>query len=256
MMNSALTAVYAAAWAVDKGLRRDHNEDSVAAVDFELVHRDMTHAIGLYAIADGMGGREHGEIASRLAVQTVVQQLMNDLLNPMDELPIDCTAWVASSVHVANHVVCDAGMNMATTLVVAMIVDNQVHIGNVGDSRAYRISEDEVVQITEDQSMVQGLVNTGVLTDIQAQHHPYRNILDQAIGLRETVKVDTYSVVFPAGSYLLLCSDGLTNELSNDTIHHLIWQSTSPQDACDELIRAANASGGQDNISVVLVQMH
>lgn len=210
---------------------------------------------GIYAVADGMGGRDNGEVASRMAAQTAVQQIIQYLMQEQYALSDNYQAWVEAAVRSAHSVVFSAPMDMGTTLVVAMVIGNQAHIASVGDSRAYLVSEDGIFQITHDQSIVQGLVKAGAITDNQAQHHPYRHILEQAIGTQNTIKVETCTVMFPPNTYLLLCSDGLTGEVPDQTIYQIVKQSASPQEAADALVRAANTSGGHDNIAVIVVSM-
>jgi protein phosphatase len=125
----------------------------------------------------------------------------------------------------------------------------------VGDSRAYLVSDEGIFQITRDQSIVQGLVRAGAITDTQAQQHPYRHILEQAIGTQNSLHVDACTVTFPPNTCLMLCSDGLSSEVSDETIYDIVRQSHSPQEASEALVQAANASGGHDNIAVVVVRM-
>jgi protein phosphatase len=247
--------VHEAGWCVDKGLHRDNNEDSVAAVDFELINGDKIQSAGIYAVADGMGGRANGEVASRMAARTAVQQIIQYLMQEQYSLPDNYQAWVEAAVKAAHAVVFSDPLDMGTTLLVAMVVGNQAHIASVGDSRAYLISDEGIFQITHDQSIVQGLVKAGAITDTQAQQHPYRHILEQAIGTQNSLQVDTCSVVFPPNTHLMLCSDGLTGEVDDETIYHVIKQAPTPQDAADTLVQAANASGGHDNIAVVVIRM-
>jgi protein phosphatase len=244
-----------AGWCVDKGRHRDNNEDSVAAVDFEFVNSDKIQSAGIYAVADGMGGRANGEVASRMASQTAVQQIIQYLMQEQFSLPDNYQAWVEAAVRAAHSAVFSDPLDMGTTLTIAMVIGNTAHIASVGDSRAYLISDEGIFQITHDQSIVQNLVRAGAITDTQAQHHPYRHILEQAIGTQNTIQVDSCTVVFPANTYLLLCSDGLTGEVPDEVIYQIVRQSASPQDASEALVQMANQSGGHDNIAVVVVHM-
>lgn len=254
-MLNEFNMVHEAGWCVDKGMLRDNNEDSVAAVDFELINGDNIQSAGIYAVADGMGGRENGEVASRMAAQTAVQQIIQYLMHEQYSMTDNYQAWVEAAVKSAHDVVFAAPMDMGTTLVVAMVIGNQAHIASVGDSRAYLVSDEGIFQITRDQSIVQGLVKAGAITDTQAQHHPYRHILEQAIGTQNSIQVDTCTVMFPPDTCLLLCSDGLTTEVEDEMIYRIVKQSPTPQDASETLVKAANASGGHDNIAVVVVRM-
>lgn len=242
-------------FAVNKGQHRENNEDSVAAIDLTLIEGDAARTVGVYAVADGMGGEARGEVASSMAIHSAVQTIIAHITEQENILPENYREWVEEAIKVANLTVYDDIKEMGTTLVVAIIAGNQAYIANVGDSRAYMITSSEIHQITEDQSFVQKLLSGGAITSEQAKNHPYRNILSRSIGAEAKIKADLFTADISADSYLLLCSDGLTNELDDKRIHRIIRQSDSPQEACDELVEAANASGGHDNIAVVLVQI-
>jgi PPM family protein phosphatase len=136
----------------------------------------------------------------------------------------------------------------------AVVVGNDVHIANVGDSRAYLISPTSIRQITHDQSMVQSLVDNGALTPEEGANHPRRNILMQSVGSQENVTVDLYDEILGDDESLLLCSDGLWSTLGDDEIIRIVRISTTPNDACQALVDACNAKGSMDNIAAVLVR--
>lgn len=255
MLNSEKTQVYEVGWNVDKGQLRSNMQDSVAAIDMDLIDGNSVNSIGIYLVADGVAGQAQGEIASQMAIHTSIEKLIRLLTHSKQSPSMDYSDWMELVVESANEVVYRQHTKMATTLVMALLIDQKAHIANVGDSRAYLISDSGIHQITEDQSVVQQLLNSGLITPEQAVNHPYRNILTHSIGARETVKVDTYDVNLLAGNYLLLCSDGLTNELDNENIYDIVRSAQSVQAACDSLIEEANASGGRDNIAVVLIEM-
>jgi len=244
-----------ASWAVDKGQRRDNNEDSAGATKIELIDGDSAESVGIFAVADGMGGYLHGEVASTKAVHTTVEEIVKHFTDADQVIPEQARTWLENAVTAANKAIYGEKMNMGTTLVASVIMGKEAFIANVGDSRTYLINEDGIQQITEDQSFVQHMVNEGIITPEEARAHPRRNVLSQALGMEEDVKIDTYSTELNSGDYLLLCSDGLTNELEDQTIQHIVLEAETPHDACQSLVEAANQAGGRDNISVVLVQM-
>ncbi|MEQ8675422.1 MAG: Stp1/IreP family PP2C-type Ser/Thr phosphatase [Aggregatilineales bacterium] len=244
--------------AIDKGNRRENNEDSAAAVDMNVASGDALQSVGIYAIADGMGGHREGEVASRMAIQTAVQEVINGIASANGELDDSYTEWLTKALETANRVVRGdrpKPERMGTTLVVAVVVNDKAYIANVGDSRAYLIIKDDIYQITQDQSVVQMLVSAGAITKEEAENHPYKHMLSQAIGIDTSIKVDTFNTEITSDAFLLLCSDGLTNELEDSEILTIISDAKSPQIACDLLVDAAKTAGGKDNISAVLIQL-
>ncbi len=245
-------------WSLDKGVTRENNEDSLAAVTLNQASETASQAIGVYAVADGMGGEQAGEVASKLAVRTAVRQLMGEVADTGEDMPEHYRQWLESAVALANRVVRkkahDENKNMGTTLVMAVVVGNDVHIANVGDSRAYLISPTTIRQITHDQSLVQSLVDGGAITPEQAADHPRRNILTQAVGSQEDVTVDLFNETLEDDESLLLCSDGLWNTLGDDEIIHIVRTAATPNAACQALVDACNAKGSRDNIAAVLVR--
>ncbi len=257
MAEDPAVVTYEVASAVNRGQVRENNEDSAIALDFRMSSGDQSAAAGIYAVADGMGGHTGGEVASQLALETAVQHIFQYLTHAKGQRPIpdQYRAWLTTAVEVANRVIYGEGGEMGTTLVLAMVVDHEAHIAHVGDSRAYVITRNFIRQITADQTPVQQLIDAGVITPEQAKEHPFRGVLDQAVGLDTSVDVELYTVAMEDGYYLLLCSDGLTGELDDATIQQIVLDAASLQAACDTLVERANASGGRDNISVVLVHL-
>ena len=242
-------------WAVDKGKGREQNEDSVAAVDMSIVDGDAEKSAGIYVVADGVGGEEHGEVASSLAVHTFVNNVIQHLTSSSLAIDDDYQSWLQNAVQVANQTIYGDSKAMGTTLVATLVIGNTAYIANVGDSRAYVLTGNGMQQITEDQSLVQVLLRAGAIDAEQAENHPYRNVLSQAIGSSDEVEPDLYTVDIENDNYLLLCSDGLTNEVDERTIYDTILRSESPQTACADLVAKANQHGGKDNISVVIVKL-
>ena len=222
----------------DVGRGRPENED-----DF-LVEREH----GLYAVADGMGGHRAGEVASATAIETLKAAYLGG--QRLDQ------AVVAANAAVFAKAADDpAWQGMGTTLTaVALEGDSTALLGHVGDSRAYLMRDGAVTQVTDDHSLVEQLVREGRLTPEQAQRHPQRAIITRALGIDAEVEVDTYRVDLRPGDRLLLCSDGLTNMLSDDTIASTLRRHTDPQQAADTLVDMANQAGGDDNITVVVLE--
>lgn len=220
----------------DTGRKRRHNEDAY------VLHPP------LFAVADGMGGAQAGELASRLAAEAVTAEA-GDTAG---------VQRVTSVIQAANRRVYErsredsAVSGMGTTLTVALVEDEVVTIGHVGDSRAYMIRDGELEQLTHDHSLVAELVRSGKLTPEEAEHHPQRSVITRALGTDPDVDVDTYSVEARPGDVFMLCSDGLTSMVGNASILHTVEQHRDDLDlAARELIAMANKGGGEDNITVV-----
>jgi serine/threonine protein phosphatase PrpC len=246
----------------DVGQARQLNEDSLLTFELTQVNQSIGASLGVYAVADGMGGNEAGEVASGIAIETLVQHLGTELL-PLytsgSQMPAqDVLKWMYRVTRVANERVYErrqvSGNNLGCTLVWAIVVDQGVYVANVGDSRAYLVDNLGLTQITTDHSMVQRLVDAGRLTHVEAQSHPQKHVIYRAIGEQQDVQVDVWGKDLPAGGWLLLCSDGLTDMVSEQSIHQIIASSPHPQLACEHLVEAANRAGGADNISVVVVE--
>ena len=245
----------------DVGQERALNEDSLLTLDMAPIFRSSGVPVGLYAVADGMGGHEAGDVASRLAIQTVAGQMASQVL-PLtiagEPLP-NTHHWLMAAMQAANQSVYDqrkaAGTDMGTTLVAAFVVSNKATIANVGDSRAYLLKQNEITQLTTDHSLVERLVAVGQITPEEAINHPQRNIIYRVIGEKPEVEVDLYERVLAPSEALLLCSDGLSGMVPDQQIWQIWRTSTSPQVACDRLVTAASQAGGEDNITVVIVQV-
>ncbi len=228
--------------ATDVGRVRHINQDS-------LVSRP-----GLYAVADGMGGHTAGEVAAEIAVEVLENREA-----------IVSTQDLIQAVHAMNAAImarADAEpelSGMGTTLCALALVttdeQERLALANVGDSRIYVYAGDELQQLSEDHSLVAQLVRDGSLTASQADRHPQRNVLIRALGIDPDVAVDAWEVLPFAGDRFVLCSDGLSNELTDDQIAAVLRRLADPQEAANELVRLANESGGRDNITVVLVDI-
>jgi protein phosphatase len=211
-----------------------------------------------------MGGHAAGDVASGLAINTMAEKMATDLLVPqltgeIDAEVFDAQRWLADAVQAANVVVYahrqSTGTNMGTTLVAALLIGDTAHIANVGDSRTYLVTNDGTIrQITTDHSLVERLVALGQIQPEEARVHPQRNVIYRTIGDKEDAEVDFFVQKLNPGDSLLLCSDGLTGKLEDTEIWQLVDHSRSPQEACEQLVQAANDNGGDDNVTVIIVQ--
>ena len=248
----------------DVGRVRDLNEDSLLVMQLDRVHRSIGRPIGLLAIADGMGGHSAGDIASSLVVDTIAERVVSQMLIPYlshnPELgPVRVQQWLDAAILTANQAVLErrreTNSNMGTTLVAALVIDTDVFIANVGDSRAYLINQDDIRQITTDHSLVERLVAVGQISAAEARTHPQRNVIYRTLGDEEPVEVDHFVQSLSSGDQLLLCSDGLTGKLEDREIWDIVINNSSPQEACERLVDAANERGGEDNTSVIILMI-
>jgi len=245
----------------DVGRMRSLNEDSLLALEMASVFRSQNQPVGIFLVADGMGGHEAGDIASQLVARVIVQRAAGEIFAPAaagQPIP-DARTWLSDVVSAANKQVYEqrrhAGTDMGTTLVLAICVGDTCTIANVGDSRCYLLQPDGIAQLTTDHSLVERLVATGQLSRAEAADHPQKNVIYRVMGDKPKVEVDIVAQRLAPGEALLLCSDGLTGMLPDEHIKQ-IWQSAlSPQDTCERLVQAANQAGGEDNISVIIVQI-
>jgi serine/threonine protein phosphatase PrpC len=230
----------------DIGMVRPHNEDSFASLDFGKQR--------LFVIADGMGGHEAGETASRIAVDTVCREMREGT-----ELHKDPLRFVEHAVLQANAAVkqegMNAGSNMGTTLSLALVDDTTAYVANVGDSRVYWIENGSITQITEDHSLVAKLVAAGKLTRDEARDHPKSNLLYRTVGTDHAIKVDTFQVGLNKGGRLLLCTDGLWGMVTDEELHRICAAEKDVKKACARLVKTANDNGGRDNITAIVVKV-
>jgi PPM family protein phosphatase len=242
------------------GRQRDHNEDAFFSMNVILVDGNTEFPFGIFAVADGMGGHQHGELASSLASRVIASSLMSKLYEPLlrlsangPEEPIQEileTAFSEAQEEVLKNV-----PGGGTTLTVALVIDEQVSFAHIGDSRAYMIHPDGNIEvITHDHSLVQRLVDLGQISQEDAEVHPQRNVLYRALGQAEPFEPDISHRAITRPGYLLLCSDGLWGLVSDEAISDIVTSASSPSLACQELVQAANDAGGPDNITALLVQ--
>lgn len=226
----------------DTGQERPHNEDTVytGTIDEGV----------LLAVADGMGGHQAGDVASEKAIETFVDYLeTRDTIDNAADVLIQGVKTANRHLHEMADQNTELG-GMGTTLVAAYLVEGTATIVNVGDSRAYHVTSREIEKITKDQSLVQELVEQGSISPEEASEHPQKNVLSQALGTDEMVEPDTYSITIRGT--LLLCSDGLSDEVPEAEIKNGIMSTDSPSESAAVLVERANQYDGSDNISVVL----
>lgn len=243
----------------DPGRRRENNEDSYCVRD----------DLGLFLVADGMGGHVAGEVASRLAVEEIEQLIAatapagpksEDATvrgaggSPGDRL---ASAFAQANRKLADRIAGDGSLHGMATTAVAMLADDQaVALAHVGDSRAYRYRSQRLARLTRDHSWVEERIRAGVLTPDAARRHPWRHVVTRAITGMEDIDVEVADLVLEPGDRVLLCSDGLTAVVSDAGIAATLRDAGPPGELCSELVRRANAAGGPDNVTVVLVDVH
>jgi protein phosphatase len=252
----------------DVGRHRPLNEDSLGVIECQVVQESVSAGVGVYAVADGMGGHAGGEVASALAIATVTDGLVRRFIapqfNPSSAEPSgeQITGWLTDAVQSANSRIhlerTQRGTDMGTTLVVALLTPQKLYIANVGDSRAYLWTPggdpaSGLRQISVDHSLVQRLVTMGQITAEEAKYHPYRNMIYKSLGEKSQVEIDLFVEPVASGLRLLLCSDGLSGMVPDPQIAAILAAEADPQVACARLIAAANEAGGTDNITAVTV---
>lgn len=236
----------------DVGKVRDHNEDSLGF--FEPVDPAQLDAKGaLYVVADGMGGHEAGETASDLAVKTMISEYYQNP-NPDPAISLREAIQTANESIFKQSVATSGLANMGTTVVSAVVIHNHLHIGNVGDSRAYLVRNDRIRQISEDHSWVAEQVQKGVLTEDQAEKHPQRNILTRSVGVESETEIDIFHEELQKGDIVVLCSDGLHGVVKAEEIKTEVTQRI-PQEAAENLVKLANDRGAPDNVTVIVLKI-
>ena len=225
----------------DTGRRRRRNEDALVCEP------------PLFAVADGMGGAQAGEVASQLAAESVREQGQGGLAAPEQVIELIRAANRRVYSYSSENA---SARGMGTTMTVAMVAGDGVVIGHVGDSRAYLLRDDKLTQLTQDHSLVAELIRSGRLSPEEAETHPQRSVITRALGTDPEVEVDLFSLAAKDRDLYLLCSDGLTSMVADEEMERLLVDSRDDLDAATrELIEAANQAGGEDNISVVLFEL-
>ncbi|HZN12096.1 MAG TPA: Stp1/IreP family PP2C-type Ser/Thr phosphatase [Blastocatellia bacterium] len=257
----------------DVGMVRSGNEDSFLILDLttgkswtanEDEHSDLlTYSQGYYgsllAVSDGMGGALAGEVASRMAVETVRDQMLRlQAHGHYAKMPFHERLRLA--IEDANVLINREGMSnpehkgLGATFTAVATVNNQIYFAQVGDSRAYLIRQGKIARITKDQSLVQQLIDAGQITEEEAETHSYRNVILQALGAHINVNVEVNTLQLCQLDTLVLCSDGLSGKIQADEIARIVHAAADLKSACEEMIKLANERGGEDNITVVVAQ--
>lgn len=243
------------------GLQRDHNEDALFSLTTTLASDTIYLPFGLYIIADGMGGHQHGEIASSIAIRAMAEHIINNLFIPLVGLspkPLNDSIQdiLIGGVKTAHKIIQKKVMEGGTTLTTVVILGDQMVIAHIGDCRVYTIDpEGRMKVITRDHSLVNRLVELGQLTPEEAEIHPQRNVLYRALGQGEMPEPDIMNQPRPKPGHLLICSDGLWGVVNEDILSQIITSSHSPFRACQKMIEKANEAGGPDNITAILVSL-
>ncbi len=240
----------------DTGLVRAHNEDAI----------ETSAELGLAILADGMGGYNAGEVASRMCVDLIgkhIKQKQQSAWIPLiSRQTMVASRWVNDAISYANERVLKAAhehaeyVGMGTTIVVAMCHQDKLLVAHVGDSRAYRFRSGELKQITKDHSVLQAQIDAGLISEEQAKYSPIKNLITRAVGAQLEIEVEIHDHKLEEGDIYLLCSDGLTDMLSYDQIQRILKQQhTQLEVCCQSLVNGANNCGGRDNISVILFKV-
>ena len=243
------------------GRQRDHNEDALFTLTTTLTSDYGNVPFGLYIVADGMGGHQHGEVASGIAIRVVagmvVRKLYTTLLSLKHSPPEQSLLEIMQEgVLEAHRTITRQVPGGGTTMTAVLILGNQMTVAHVGDSRAYTISQNDAMTVlTRDHSLVKRLVELGRITTDEAAIHPQKNVLYRALGQGEPFDPDLNTTQLPDSGYILLCSDGLWGVVPDEDIHRLVLNAQNPEDACTKLVDAANEAGGPDNITAILVRL-
>ncbi|MBD5499821.1 MAG: Stp1/IreP family PP2C-type Ser/Thr phosphatase [Lachnospiraceae bacterium] len=232
----------------DIGKQRKLNQDFVYASD-----EPVGNLPNIYIVADGMGGHNAGDYASKCTVETMIREIRGCF----EKSPIRI---LSKAIRVANDQVRrkaredESLFGMGTTVVAATCLGKYLQVANVGDSRLYIIN-DEVRQITRDHSLVEEMVRMGGIDKEAARNHPDKNIITRAIGARDTIEIDFFHEELKSGDIVLMCSDGLTNMLEDEEIGKILKSQDTIEERAEKLIEAANSNGGKDNIAVIIIDM-
>ncbi len=250
------------AWSAQSvGRTRNHMEDSAFALSMDLSLPERLATLGIYMVADGMGGHDNGEVASRIAIQVSADTLIQTLIDPLrqgERLPShqEVLAMVEDAFTRAQEQVLQNVSGGGTTLTLALLLEKHLYFGHIGDSRLYlRSVHADFQALTQDHSLVRRLVDLGQISEAEALNHPQRNVLFRALGQTEGFKVDLGHLDLVEPTQLLLCSDGLWGLAEEEVILKVIKSVHSGGNVAEMLCDLANNAGGTDNISVIFVEV-
>lgn len=259
-MNPKVMPVIESGYRCENGAVRERNEDSCLALTAEFGGHFELRPMGLFIVADGMGGEREGHVASNAATRAFAEFILTNLYFPLlrqrpEPREADLLDIMERGVFAAHDAVFqpEPAENGGTTLTAGLILGHRLFIAHVGDSRAYLLAHNELRPLTEDHSLVRRLQETGRLSAEDAQHFQYRNVLLQALGQDGALTADTFSLDLPATGKLLLCSDGLSGLVSLEDMAAILLGEGTVQAMADHLYEAAMAIGGHDNITAVVV---
>jgi serine/threonine protein phosphatase PrpC len=241
------------------GRKREFNEDSLLCADFSDGNPGRPQPFYLFAVADGIGGHAGGEVASALAVQTLMEKF--EQLPDAGEASLDLKGILEGAFHQANRLIYRRGAEaerltgMGTTLVAAAVTANTALVANVGDSRLYLIRGDSLSQISQDHNWAAEQLRRRLLSEKEIVRSPFRNLVTRSLGYGPETEVDSYRVPLQDGDWLLLCTDGLYGYLPDRAILKNFKKGENPENVCRTLIRAADKKGSLDNITAVVVRV-
>lgn len=244
----------------DVGLVRNNNQDSALSLFFTSDSVDEHPDLGLFVVADGMGGHLEGEKASAITTRTVAAQLVSKVYMPMisgigsSDIPPISEALI-EAVQESNAEVIRQVPDGGTTVTAVAIVGDLAYLAHVGDSRAYIVTSSGIEQVTRDHSLVQRLIELDQLTPEEAETHQQKNVLYRALGQNESLEVDTMTRRLPGSSRLLICSDGLWGQVEEKDLREITMSHEDPQVACEKLVALANTHGGVDNITAIILKL-
>jgi len=233
------------------GKVRENNEDSFYAKNSKC---------GVFVVADGMGGHNAGEVASKMAIDIVSnyidENIGNNNLKSISEINkvLDAAIEEANEKIYNESILNESMEGMGTTFTIAIIHNMKIFVGHVGDSRAYILKNDDINQITQDHTLVCELLKNGNITELEAKNHPKRNIITKALGTDRKINPDFKSYDLEEGDLIILCTDGLTNHIDNQEIKDIFMNYLDLNEACQLLINLANDRGGYDNITIVAIR--
>lgn len=233
----------------DIGKKRKLNQDYVFSSD-----KPLGNLPNIFIVADGMGGHNAGDYASKYTVETMKEEIERSF--EKNTVKIMGKAIEMANIHIRQKAEEQESLNgMGTTVVAATCLgDKYLEVANVGDSRLYIVNDSKIEQITRDHSLVEEMIRMGGIDRESARIHPDKNIITRAIGARDAVEVDFFNVELHPGDIVLMCSDGLTNMLEDGEIYRILRGGGSVEEKAEELVTAANNNGGRDNITVIIIE--